>query len=159
MDHALIAVRDMERAVRFYQEILGQTVALDLGGRKRLACGLTLFAQPDPSAAFPELCALYRLRAKALYVEVADFDGLAARLKRHPEVALLRGPETYPWRQRGVLLCDPDGYLVEAAEPMRAVAYRCFRAGHTAAEAARLTQHPRALVQAWFDDYAAGEPF
>nr|WP_300769767.1 VOC family protein [uncultured Acetatifactor sp.] len=49
----LIAVRDMERSLRFYRNLFGQEVTQDLGWNKTLTCGLTLQEHFDELAGFP----------------------------------------------------------------------------------------------------------
>lgn len=79
----LLAVKDMERSLRFYKDIFDQEVVVDLG-KKILSCGLTL---------------------------QEDFDEL----------------KTFPRRQRGIRIFDPDGHLIEVSESMYSIAGRYFK--------------------------------
>ena len=48
----LLAVKDMERSLRFYKDIFDQEVVVDLGKNKILSCGLTLQEDFDELAGF-----------------------------------------------------------------------------------------------------------
>ncbi len=106
----LLAVKDMERSLRFYKDIFDQEVVVDLGKNKILSCGLTL---------------------------QEDFDEL----------------KTFPWRQRGIRIFDPDGHLIEVSESMYSIAGRYFKEGKNIEETAGLLMQPLHLVEEWHEYY------
>ncbi len=73
-------------------------------------------------------------------------DGLAAQLvEAHVPVAHPICEQ--PWGQRVLRVYDPDGYLVELAEPMSAVVLRCRDAGMTPEAIIAATFMPLEIVQ------------
>lgn len=151
--NTLIAVKDMEQSLRFYRELFGQEVALDLGLCKTLSCGLVLQEHFDEIAGFPADTMKYRPNTMELYFETEDFEAFLALLEKHPDVERLHEAKTYPWLQRGVHIFDPNGHLIEVAESMYSVACRLFKEGKSAGEAAELLQHPLDVVREWLAAY------
>lgn len=147
----LIAVRDMERSLRFYRELFDLEVTLDLGWCKALRGGLTLQLHFDRIAGFPEEQMHYRGNVMELYFETEDFDAFLRLLDSHPEVERLHEPQTFPWLQRGIRIYDPDGHLLEVSESMETVARREFAQGRSPEETAQRIQHPPALVKQWYE--------
>lgn len=151
--NVLIAVRDMERSLAFYQELFDQQVNVDLGWCKALTSGLTLQLHFDQIAGFPKETMQFRPHNMELYFETDDMDGFMALLERHPEVERLHELRTYPWHQRGIHIYDPDGHLIEISEEMACVAFREFDQGLGVEETAAAIQHPIGLVQHWYELY------
>lgn len=149
----LIAVTDMEQSLRFYRELFGQEVAVDLGWNKTLTCGLTLQEHFDAIAGFASDTMRFRPNTMELYFETENLDEFLALLEKHPEVERLHEPKTYPWLQRGIHIFDPSGHLIEVAESMYSVARRLFAEGKDVEEAAKLTQHPVEVVTQWHKAY------
>lgn len=149
----LIAVRDMERSLQFYHDLFGQEVTLDLGWNKALTCGLALQEHFDKLAGFPAETMKYRSNTMELYFETENFDEFLALLRKYPDVELLHEPETFPWLQRGVRIFDPDGHIIEVSESMYSVVCKQFEQGKSVTETAELIQHPRHVVEAWYEEY------
>lgn len=152
----LIAVRDMERSLKFYRDLFDQEVTLDLGWNKALTCGLALQEHFDELAGFPAETMKYHPNTMELYFETENFDDFLARLRKYSEVELLHEPKTFPWLQRGVRIYDPDGHLIEVSESMYSVACRLFQQGKSVQETAELIQHPLHAVEAWYEEYQSG---
>jgi len=149
----LIAVRDMDRSLKFYKELFGQSVAVDLGWNKMLTCGLTLQLHFEAIAEFPAESMSFKPHNMELYFETEDMDGFMTLLDAHPEVQRLDSLRTYPWHQRGIRIYDPDGHLIEVSESMESVAFREFSKGLSVAETAGAIQHPVELVEGWYKNY------
>lgn len=156
--NSLIAVQDMERSLRFYRELLGLDVTLDLGMCKALRGGLTLQMHFDELADFPAESMHYRSHTMELYFETEDFDGFLHLLDSHPEVERLHDAQTFPWLQRGIRIYDPDGHLLEISESMETVARREFAQGRSVEETAKRIQHPAVLVAEWYRRYQGEAP-
>lgn len=92
-------------------------------------------------------------RQMELYFETENFDEFLVCLRKYPDVELLHGPKTFSWLQRGVRIFDPDGHLIEVSESMYSVASKQFQQGKSVAETAELIQHPRHVVEEWFEEY------
>lgn len=149
----LLAVTDMERSLRFYRELFGQEVAVDLGWNKTLTCGLTLQEHFEEIAEFAADTMRFRPNTMELYFETENFDEFLALLEKHPEVERLHEPKTFPWLQRGIRIFDPNGHLIEISESMYSVARGLFAEGKSVEDAAKLTQHPLEVVTEWHKAY------
>lgn len=151
--NTLIAVKDMSASLKFYEELFGLKVAVDLGWCKALTCGLTLQEHFDEIAGFPAETMKYRPNTMELYFETENFEDFMALLDARPSVERLHEPKTYPWLQRGIRIFDPDGHLIEVSESMYSVACREFDQGANPEETAKRTQHPLPVVEQWFAKY------
>jgi lactoylglutathione lyase len=115
---AALTVGDLPASLKWYQEVLGFTVArrYERGGQLyavALAAGATelLQTQDDGSKG--------RDRAKGLgislqFTTVQDIDGLASRCRDHG-AALETPPTETPWGVRMFRIRDPDGFLFTIA--------------------------------------------
>ena len=145
---SLYAVRSIEAAKRFYQEVLGQKIILDHGTNVTFEGGFALQEDFAGLVGFPADKVHWRPWNGELYFETEDIDGDAARVKG-AGVELLHEVKEYPWGQRVLRFFDPDGNLIELGESMRSVAMRYFAQGMSDEEVARRTQHPIELVRLW----------
>lgn len=151
--NTLIAVEDMKKSLKFYKELFGEELAVDLGWCKSLTCGLTLQEHFDQVAGFPLETMHYRSNTMELYFETEEFDDFITLLNSHPEVERLHEPKRYPWLQRGIHIFDPDGHLIEVSESMYSVACKQFEKGKSVEETAEVIQHPLHVVQEWHKQY------
>lgn len=154
----LLAVCDMDRSLKFYKELFGQEVALDLGANKILTCGLCLQLDFDKLCEFPKERMQFKPYNMELYFETEDIDTFVKLLDAHPEVERLHDLKQHPWRQRVIRIFDPNGHIIEIGESMQSVAFRQFVAGHTVQETTAIVQHPLEIVQQWYDAYRREHP-
>jgi len=112
MNHVLVYVDDVEKAARFYSDLLDLKVITKMDGYARLVSPKTkttlgLHGRMEHAAD--------RKRRKSgdvrLYFEVADLDGVCRRL-RAKKVKFTQGPKDMPWGWRHAYLNDPDGHEV-----------------------------------------------
>jgi len=136
--HLGICVRDLERSMRFYRDLLGfraltrveakgpevdrmlrlsgvdqETVFLERDGVR-----LALFAYRTPAPEGDgEPRPMNRLGLAALMLRVDDLDATLVRF-REAGVRVLEETRTEhaAWRSKLVFLCDPDGTLIELIE-------------------------------------------
>ena len=122
----LFAVREMERSLAFYRNVLGLEVVNDFGANVVLTGGLslqTLETWADFLDKAPEDIRFGGDDAEMYYV-ADDFDAFLGVLKDHREVKLVRPPIEHRWGQRAVRLYDPDGHIIEVGESLNKVAKR-----------------------------------
>jgi len=149
----LIAVKDMDKSLKFYKDLFNQDVIMDLGKNKTLTCGLVLQQDLDSIAGFDADTMKFRSNTMELYFETEDFDGFIRLLDSYPQVERLHEPRMFEWLQRGIHIFDPDGHLIEISESMYSVACKQFKAGKTIEETVKLVQHPIEVVQGWYEEY------
>jgi lactoylglutathione lyase len=101
----VLYVFDVERAARFYRDLLGLEQVYESEGRLALECGptrLLLHPTEDPERG--------PWNAE-LYFQVEDVDDAVARL-RVQGVGVLLEPTDEPWGERNAGVLDPDGYPI-----------------------------------------------
>jgi catechol 2,3-dioxygenase-like lactoylglutathione lyase family enzyme len=119
-DYVVLVVADLDRAVRFYTEVLGLPLGHRSGPYAQLATGVTRVALYERQAMASTL-GLDTLRspepdapAFELGFKVDDVDAAYAELVEagaHPTTP----PTDRPWGQRTAYVRDPDGHLIELA--------------------------------------------
>lgn len=145
---ALLAVRSIEAAKTFYQEVLGQKIVLDHGTNVTFAGGFALQEGFAELVGFPADNVHWKPWNGELYFESEDLEADAARVKG-AGVELVHDVKEYPWGQRVLRFFDPDGNLIELGESMRSVGLRYLAQGMSEEEVAQRTQHPIAVVRSW----------
>jgi len=146
----VIFVKDIAASRQFYEGLLGQKVAMDMGINLSFAGGFALwqvdhahqmiFGTPVDDAG-PlghknfEFC-----------FETDDLDAAFARVTA-ANSPYIQPPHEQPWGQRVFHVYDPDGHIVEVGELMTVVVARFITAGLSAEETARRTGMPLEMVR------------
>lgn len=114
----LIAVENMERAVRFYRDLFGLEVVLDQDGNVILSQGLFL----QDKKLWKEFLGkeiIGENNAAELYFEEKEIEAFVGKLERlYPGVRYVNRLMTHSWGQKVVRFYDPDGNLIEVGTPM-----------------------------------------
>jgi catechol 2,3-dioxygenase-like lactoylglutathione lyase family enzyme len=103
---ANIATPDPAAAKRFYQDVLGLDVLMDLdwiatyGSREKMSLQISFLTEGGSGAPTPDLS-----------IEVDDLDA-ALRRMREANIAIEYGPAEEPWGVRRFFVRDPFGKLV-----------------------------------------------
>lgn len=142
----LLAVSDMQRSVRFYSDLFGQEVVLDLGENVTLSGGFALQQDFDRLVGIDPEQIVHRPNDMELYFETEDFDGFLAKLSDHKEVVCVHPPKMHDWLQRVVRIYDPDGHMIEIGESMRVIACRLREENRTNEEIAGLMHCPVSYI-------------
>jgi catechol 2,3-dioxygenase-like lactoylglutathione lyase family enzyme len=147
---AVLFVREIAAAKRFYIDLLGMEIDLDFGTNVGLKGGLTLW-QIDPNHILPQ-----RLGAEAigdgkanrfeLYFETEDLDTAYHRVKASG-AEFLHEIHEEPWGQRTMRLFDPDRHLVEVGELLEAFVKRLHAGNMTPEQVAQRSAVPLAKVR------------
>ena len=138
----LIAVSDIKESVRFYEEVIGDRVAMDFGENVTFEGGFSL----QEMKRWKSLIHTDKVRRKSndaeLYFEEDDFDGFISYLKEFPDLQFVHGVEEMPWGQRVIRFYDPDFHIIEVGERMDVVIRRMLQSGMSVEETARKSQYP-----------------
>ena len=127
----LIVVQDMEKAKRFYHEVLGLDVVEDFGANVILSQGIFL-QTADTWTTFirkPEKEIVYANNASELYFETDNMDAFINKLTNHNDILYLHPPLEHNWGQRAVRFYDRDGHIIEVGENMVMVVKRFVESG------------------------------
>ena len=147
----LIAVKNIEVSKKFYKELFGQEVVLDLGKNVTLSGGFALQEDFKWLAGLSEEPSYEKCFNMELYFEVDDFDAFLVKLKGVPENSYVHPPKKHDWQQRVVRIFDPDGHMIEIGEAMAVIAKRYMAEGKTPQETAEIIMHPLEFVLACRD--------
>lgn len=119
VDYVILYVRDLERSISYYRDVIGLPFKFSESGYAEFATEGTKFALFE-RARLPQLIGRDATEGEAT-MEVAflveDVDREADRL-RDAGVTVLSGPVDRPWGQRTFHLLDPDGHVVELAQEL-----------------------------------------
>ena len=119
LDHLVLRVSDMERAIKFYGDVLGCQVERRLSeiGLVQLRAGTSMI-DLVPRGSEPALAAGRNVDHYAVRIAAFDFDALKAHLERHGvevgEAQRRYGAEGYG---PSLYITDPDGNTVELKGP------------------------------------------
>ena len=119
LDHLVLRVADLDRAIRFYGEVLGCQVERRLEEPKlvQLRAGTSMI-DLVPAGSAPKPAEGRNLDHFAVRISTFDFPALAAHLQRHGvavgEVRRRYGAEGYG---SSLYITDPDGNVVELKGP------------------------------------------
>ena len=143
---ALYAVRSIAVSRKFYEEIMGRKVAMDLGANLVFEGGPTLQEGFGGLAGFPGEKTVYRAYNGELYFETTTLDEDAARIKA-AGTEVLHEIREYPWGQRVFRFFDPDGPIIEVGEAMDFVVGRFLAGGMSAEDTAAKTTFPLETIK------------
>lgn len=133
----LIAVKDIEKSKKFYHDVLGQDVVLDLGANVTLTGGFAL----QTSDSWGEFIhksqkeIAYGSNDAELYFEEEDMDTFIEDLKKF-NIAYVHPLQEHSWGQRVIRFYDLDQHIIEVGENMEAVVRRFVNNGLTVEETA-----------------------
>ena len=118
LKNVLIAVNDMDRAIRFYKEVFGLEVILDQDGNVIMSEGLVL-QDARIWKQFLDKNLLPKNHMTELYFEESDIEGFVNRLESSDfEIEYVNRLMEHSWGQKVVRFYDLDGNLIEVGTPM-----------------------------------------
>ena len=143
----MLVVTDMEKAITFYEEVIGDRVTMNFGENVQFESGFAL----QEMKKWKEMIHTNVVRRKSndaeLYFEEKDFDKFLEYLKEFPEIQYVHPVEEAPWGQRVVRFYDPDFHIIEVGEPMDAVIQRLLESGMTVEQVSEKSQYPIEYVK------------
>ena len=118
LKNILIAVTDMDRAIKFYNEIFGLQVILNQEGNVIMTEGLVL-QDAGIWKQFLDKDLISKNNTTELYFEEPDIEGFVNKLEESEfEIEYVNKLMTHSWGQKVVRFYDPDGNLIEVGTPM-----------------------------------------
>lgn len=144
----LLAVSDLERSRRFYQEVLGMQVTSDFGANVTLDGRLSLQTLETWKEFLHSDAVVFGHQAGELYFEEEDMDAFSERL-RACSVPLVHPLREHRWGQRVVRFYDPDRHVIEVGESMKSVVRRFLASGLTESETAARMDVPLSYVRSF----------
>jgi predicted enzyme related to lactoylglutathione lyase len=144
----VLLVSDIERSKRFYQDLFGQEIAMDVGLNVGFTSGLALWQRDYALTVIHGKAVESRMGNDVeIYFETEEIDEVWEMIRAR-DIAIVHEIREQPWCQRVFRVYDPDQFIVEVAEPMDAVVRRLQKAGHSEAEIVQKTMMPAAIVRA-----------
>lgn len=146
----VIFVKDIAASRRFYEGLLEQQVAIDMGINLSFTGGFALW-QVDHAhqmifgAPVDDTGSLGHRNFEFCF-ETDDLDAAFARVTA-ANAPCIQSPHEQPWGQRVFHVYDPDGHIVEVGELMTVVVARFLAAGLSVEDTARRTGMPLEMVQ------------
>jgi predicted enzyme related to lactoylglutathione lyase len=144
----VLLVSDIERSKRFYQDLFGQEIAMDVGLNVGFTSGLALWQRDYALTVIHGKAVESRMGNDVeIYFETEEIDEVWEMIRAR-DIAIVHEIREQPWCQRVFRVYDPDQFVVEVAEPMDAVVRRLQKADHSEAEIVQKTMMPAAIVRA-----------
>ena len=133
----LIAVKDIELSKKFYHDILGQDVIVDLGANVTLKRGFSLQTSTSWESFIHKSRdeIIYGNNDAELYFEEDDMDSFIKRLSDF-DIEYVHPLKEHSWGQRVVRFYDLDKHIIEVGENMANVVKRFIDSGMTVEETA-----------------------
>ncbi|MQA16905.1 MAG: VOC family protein [Pseudonocardiaceae bacterium] len=124
LDYLILYVSDLDASVAFYRDVVGLAHRFTDAGYAEFASGETRFALYERRrAAWLTADTVAPGAAGEVVFVVADADAEARRLD-DLGVPVLAGPADRPWGHRVVHVADPDGFVIEFAQPIPRTRHR-----------------------------------
>ncbi len=145
-----VFVADMDASRQFYEKVLGQKVLMDNGPHVAYEGGFSLWeAKHAAEVVFGRAPAGGGPQGRdnfELYFECQDID-LACRAVERAGAPQVHPVVEQPWGQRVARFRDPDGHMIELAEPLPLVVRRFLDQGMSLEQVAEKTSMPLDLVR------------
>ncbi|WP_317136614.1 VOC family protein [Methanochimaera problematica] len=148
----VLFVKDVGVSKKFYTEVMGEEIELDLGlnvgFKSRLAIWdgsygrKVIFGDSDVDSKTGDFGSKRMLE---LYYETEDMDHTSETLKA-AGVRFVHDVKEQPWCQFTVRFLDPDGHMIEVGERMDVCVKRLAGLGKTPEEIAKSTTMPPKIV-------------
>ena len=147
LNNPLLVVRDMDKSIEFYKNVLGIHVIMDFGANKTLTGGLSLQTLESWKDFIGTDNISFGSNSIEVYFEEDNFDKFIERLKGC-DVEYVHTVREHSWGQRVVRIYDPDRHIIEIGENIKMVCRRFLNNGMTAEQVAERMDVPMEFVDA-----------
>lgn len=143
----LIVVNDIQKAKKFYHDVLGLEVILDFGENITLTGGIALQTKSSWLTFIKknEDEISFGANNTELYFEEDDFSSFVEHLKNF-NIHYVHPPIEHRWGQKVVRFYDVDSHIIEVGENMSTVCKRFMESGMTLEETAKRMDVPYEFV-------------
>lgn len=145
-ESSLIAVKDIKRAVKFYQEVLDQKVISDFGTNVSFEAGFALQEGFDNLIGITESELKNKSNSFELYFEEEEIEKFIEKIKKIDDIEILHDIKEYPWGQRVIRFYDFDKNLIEVGEPMEFVIKRFLKSGMSPEDVSKKSMMPLKFI-------------
>lgn len=145
--NTLLVVSDINRSIEFYEEVIGDRIAMDFGENVVFESGLSLQESKLWKKFIHDAEVGFGGNDAELYFTEDDFDGFIEYLGEFDGIKYVHRAETTAWGQRVVRFYDPDMHIIEVGEDMDCVIRRMLAEGMTPEQAAEKSQFPIEYVE------------
>ncbi len=129
----VLLVSNIELSTRFYQDLFGLEIEHDFGENVVFSGAFSLwqrdYARQIIHGGTREGAPGCAGEVMELYFESEDIEAFWDDLCSRDGLEIVHELREEPWAQRTVRFLDPDGFVLEVAEPMRSVVRRLHRQG------------------------------
>ncbi|MCC0641958.1 MULTISPECIES: VOC family protein [unclassified Clostridioides] len=132
----LFAVKDIQIARKFYEELFDLKVIVDYGKNIVFESGLSLQQDFDWLTGISKEDMKDKENNCEIFFEAESFEEFLSKLNARNDVTLLRDVEEAPWGQKVVRIYDLDNHLIEIGESMKSVVNRFQEQGMNLTEVA-----------------------
>lgn len=132
--NTVISVADINRARKFYEDLLGLELYQDYGINVSFTCGLALQQNFNWLVNLSPDKVLKNANNMEICFEEANFDVFLKKLQEYPNIVYLNNVMEHSWGQRVVRFYDLDGHIIEVGEEMKMVIKRFLDKGMTMEE-------------------------
>jgi catechol 2,3-dioxygenase-like lactoylglutathione lyase family enzyme len=151
----MIIVEDIEKSKQFYVDVLNEEISQDLESYVVFDGGFSMMSRKQWISLTGDTPASSENRSRhafELYFEEDRLEDFMQKIK-NANITMFTELAEAPWGQRACRFLDPDKYVIEVAESMKAVVKRLLLSGLTVQEAAE-----RSLMPINFVEECAAEP-
>jgi predicted enzyme related to lactoylglutathione lyase len=139
----VIIVKDIQISKKFYQELFDLEIREDFGENISFTCGLGLWERNkaneiifgEDKGSLPKEPPL----DTELYFETDDMDVMVKRINSSG-AELIHSMKEESWGQRNIRFFDPDGFIIEVAEPISVFIKRMKEEGLSIEEVTKKSQ-------------------
>ncbi len=149
MNSIMLVVKNMEKAIEFYEKVLGLHIIQDFGANKVLSGGIALQTEESWKKFIGKSNLFYGGNTMEVYFEEDDFDSFAEKIK-NLAIEYVHPIKEHSWGQRVVRFYDPDKHIIEVGENMEMVCRRFLDCGMTLEQVAERMDVPLDYVKNFF---------
>lgn len=146
MHSTMLVVKNMDKAIEFYEKVLGLHIIQDFGANKVLNGGLALQTEESWKKFIGKSNLFYGGNTMEVYFEEDDFDSFAEKIK-NLAIEYVHPIKEHSWGQRVVRFYDPDKHIIEVGENMEMVCRRFLDSGMTLEQVAERMDVPLDYVK------------